>query len=116
MATRTRVNLAEAAMREIKKLSVGEEFAPEDQNYVLGVIDEADAELDELEIVYWDQEEIPEAMFPSYKRLIAADIAGRYTSLAEAQYYLALRTPAIQNMRRLTTRQKPPVEDERSYF
>ena len=116
MATKTKADLRDSAMREIKKLANGEELSAEDSSYVEEKIDELHEELTELARAYWDTEEIPAAMMPSYTRVVAADIAGRYASLAEAQYFLALRQPAIQNMRRLTTRLKPPTEDERMFF
>lgn len=116
MAEKTKLDLAKSAMREIKRLSNGEELSSEDSTYVQEKIDELYEELQEREIAYWDEEAIPNSMMRSLTLATAADIAGRYTSLQEAQYYLSLREPAIQNMQRLATRQKPPPEDEREYF
>lgn len=116
MTTKTKFELAKFAMQEIKRLSNGEELSAEDKTYVEGKIDGLHAELTELEIVYWDEDEIPDAMVPSYTRVVAADIAGRYTSLQEAAYFLNMRQPAILNMQRLTTRQDPPVDAEEKFF
>ncbi|MFA7238430.1 MAG: hypothetical protein WC058_16360 [Phycisphaeraceae bacterium] len=79
MATKTRAELVQAALEEIKVLAAGQSPSSEDSDKVERALEPMLAELAAREIVYIaDSDEIPNAVFGPLTRRLGAEIAGAF--------------------------------------
>lgn len=111
-------DLAEAILREMAVIDATEDPDEVDATFVLGVYAQKYAELQApgLELVYWKQDEIPEAIFLTLRDLVINECSGAFGEPTPPETKDARETIILKRLRRHVARSSSGVPNRAQYF
>lgn len=113
---KTQAEFRDIVLGHLKVLAAGETTSAEDAATTNSVIETVHAELQEDGIAYWDLATIPDSVIGWLKRVVAADLAHDFVTLAEAQNYESKREPSKLKLRALTANVAPTLPNIADFF
>lgn len=118
MATFDPSDLAEAVLREMAVIDATEEPDAVDETFVIGVYEQKYAELQApgLELVYWKQDEIPDAIFLTLRDLVINECSGAFGEPTPPETKDARETITLKRLRRHVARDKTGNPNRADYF
>lgn len=103
MADATLADLRNRTLQKLKVLQAGETAEAEDVTLIEALIVSVNEKLRELEIAYWSDSAIPQAVMEDLSMYVACHGAGDYMDEKEAQAFRAQNEGmAERNLRRIT--------------
>lgn len=116
MATKTQAEFRDIVLGHLNVLAAGEVPSAEDAVKANDVIEAVNAELMEVGLAYWPEDEIPVAVIGAYKRVVAADLAHDFLTAQEAAVYESKRQAGINRIRAVTATVAPSLPNMAVYF
>ena len=114
--TRTRQELAVAVMRELGKIGADETPTSDDATYVKAAYDDKYEWWVDEELVYWEPDEIPKAVFQAVRDIIINEVRGAFGEPTPAEEKSAREDLLMKRLRRHTARATSGMRTEAEYF
>lgn len=111
-------DLAKAVLRQMAVIDATEDPDDVDSTFVIEVYDQKYAELQApgLELVYWKQDEIPEAIFLTLRDLVVNECSGAFGEPTPPETKDARETIILKRLRRHVSRPATGVPNRAQYF
>jgi len=111
-------DLAEAVLRQMAVIDATESPDSVDSDFVIDVYDQKYAELQApgLELVYWKQDEIPEAIFLTIRDLVINECSGAFGEPTPPETKDARETIILKRLRRHVSRPATGNPNRAQYF